>query len=65
MTNKKDLYNARHRLPTDGHVRGNDGRVWSAKSNGQYWHTDEPGQPALTTSKLSEEHRPLIVVSRG
>jgi hypothetical protein len=64
MTNKKDLYNARHRLPANGSVRGSDGRVWHAKANGQWWYTDEAGQPALSVTKLSEEHRPLILVDR-
>jgi len=62
VSNKNDLYNARHRLPTDGSVRGNDGRVWHPKGEGKWWYTDERYVAAIPTSVLSQMHGPLIKV---
>ena len=64
MSNKKDIttYNARHRLPNTGKVRTLDGQEWTGR--GGFWHIDKEGTPALSATQLSEQHRPLIVVSR-
>lgn len=61
MTDKNDLYDAKHRLPSTGTVQGQDGRIWHGKGNG-YWHTGEAGQAAVRTAKLSDQHGPLIRV---